>query len=100
MVQSGALEVVIAMEGQDKVRQEITALKLALISADPVTYVPQFYPEIVVPPPSDIGRAIDAIEETTMIDFDLTPPSTTEAAEVIEALLADKTVTFNGTEPS
>jgi hypothetical protein len=98
-----ALEVVMSMEDQEKVRQEIQALKLALISADPVTYVPQFYPEIVASQPSsNVNQIIDSMndEETPMIDFDLTPPSSEEAARIIETLLADKTVTFNGTNPS
>jgi hypothetical protein len=94
-----ALEVVIVMEGQEQVRQEVQALKLALISADPVTYAPQFYPELAAPStPTDINQILDSMndEETPMIDFDLTPPSSAEAARVIESLLADKTVTFNG----
>jgi hypothetical protein len=99
MVQKTALEVVMAMEAQDKVRQEIQALKLALISADPVHYIPQFYPEIVPPPLfSNVDSLIDTLtdEETPVIDFQLTPPSSIEAAQIIESLLADKKVTLNG----
>jgi hypothetical protein len=99
MVQKTALEVVIAMEDQDRVRQEIQALKLALISADPVIYVPRFYPEIAPPPLlSNVDSLIDTLteEETPMIDFELTPPSTAEAAQIIESLLANKKVTLNG----
>lgn len=91
-----ALEVVMAVEDKDKVRQEIQALKLALISADPAHYIPQFYPEIAAPPPplSNIDELIDSIndEETPIIDFDLTPPPSHEAAEIISQLLNNKTV--------
>lgn len=95
-MQNGALEILLAMEDQDKVRQEIQALKLALISADPAQYVPQFYPQIAVQPPitTDVEALIDTVdeEETPIIDFELTPPPSAEAAEIISRLLDDKTV--------
>jgi hypothetical protein len=96
-VQSAALEVVMAMEDNEKVRQEIQSLKLALISADPVYYIPQFYPEIAPPPlmSSNVDEIADTIddEETPIIDFQLTPPSGDEAADIISRLLNNKTVT-------
>jgi hypothetical protein len=92
-----ALEVVMAIEDQGKVRQEIQDLKLALISADPVHYIPQFYPEISPPPlpPSDLDAVMNAMddEETPEISFELTPPPSDEAAAVLSELLNNKTVT-------
>jgi hypothetical protein len=89
----------LAIEAQEQTRQEFEALKLALISADPTHFLPQFYPEIAPPPLlSNVDALIDTLtdEETPVIDYQLTPPSSAEAARVIESLLADKKVTFNG----
>ena len=77
-------------------RQEIQDLKLALISADPARYIPQFYPEILSSsaPISNVDEIADTInaEETPIIDFDLTPPPADEAAAIIARLLDNKTV--------
>jgi hypothetical protein len=85
----------LAIEDKDKVRQEIQSLKLALVSADPAHYIPQFYPEILSPTTiSNVDEIADNInaEETPIIDFDLTPPPSDEAAAIIARLLDNKTV--------
>jgi hypothetical protein len=89
----------LAIEAQEQARQEIQALKLALISADPTHFLPQYYPEIAPPPLlSNVDALLDTVndEETPVIDYQLTPPSSAEAAQIIESLLADKKVTLNG----
>lgn len=79
------------IEDMEKDRQAAEALKLALITADPVKYVPLFFPAPDAPTTSveALIREIDQ-PETSIIDFDLQPPPPEEAAAIISSLLADK----------
>ena len=101
-VHVAAMETMQALDNQERTRQEVESLKLALITANPEKYIPLFFPEAIQPViSSDVERLLkendpdgDVTQPTSEIEYALEAPTSEEAAEIIRSLLANKSGTI------